>query len=124
MQTRGLKSRAALPDSLLGRMYAVDKEMMGKVALSVISALMSALLTFVFAVQNQREQFALQLAELSTLIGNLSVKIEERTDDRYRARDASRDFSKVDVQIRANATHIQELQELVRQHAQDRGVHK
>jgi C4-dicarboxylate-specific signal transduction histidine kinase len=104
-------------------MYAVDKEMIGKVALSVISALMSALLTFVFAVQNQREQFALQLAELSTLIGNLSVKIEERTDDRYRARDASRDFSKVDVQIRANAIHIQELQELVRQHAQDRGVH-
>jgi C4-dicarboxylate-specific signal transduction histidine kinase len=92
-------------------------DFMGKTALTIISALLSALLTFVFAVQGQRN-------ELSTQIANLSTKMEERTSDRYRAADASRDFSKVDVQIRANAQHIQELQQLVREHAQDRKVHQ
>jgi sensor c-di-GMP phosphodiesterase-like protein len=92
-------------------------EMMSKVLLMLVSALLSSLLTFVFAVQGDRNKLVTQLETLST-------QMEERTDDRYRGSDARRDFDKVSVQIANNAEHIKELQALVRNHAQDRGLHQ
>ena len=103
---------------------AYNADIVGKVALSIISALMSALLTFVFAIQGERQVFNVKLSDLSIQISHLTAKLDERTDDRYRGSDARRDFDKVSVQIEANASQIKELQELVRRHAEDRQVHK
>jgi len=60
------------------------------------------------------------VATLTERLASLQDQISTGTDDRYRGADARRDFALVQQQIQQNAHQIEELQNMLRDHARDK----